>query len=96
MVQKACNQRRIQLLQMQLGRRDFKTVCGVFEKELESVGIGLAGIFAGSALNWQALLKECRDMGGDGSHGRPPVKKLSQRCAMLLIKSGTASRYQYV
>lgn len=93
-VQEVHDQRRIELLKVQFGRGNFETFAGVFKEEFECVGIGLAGVFAGTALDGQALLKEGRDMGSDWSHGRPPVKKLSQHCAMFFINSGTASRYQ--
>ena len=35
-------------------------------------------------------------MRAEKDHGRPPVKKLWHESAMFLIRSGVASRYQYV
>jgi hypothetical protein len=58
--------------------------------------IGIAGVGAGAPFDGQALLKESRDVWGEQSHGRPPVKKLWHESAISLIKVGVASRYQYV
>jgi hypothetical protein len=58
--------------------------------------IGVAGVGAGAPLDRQALLEEGRDVRGEKDHGRPPVKKLWHESAIFLIRSGVASKYQYV
>src|SRR5437870_7933256 len=58
--------------------------------------IGVAGVGAGTPFDGQALLEEGRDVWGEKDHGRPPAKKLWHESAMFLIRSGVASRYQYV
>jgi hypothetical protein len=65
MFQEVYNHRCIELLQMQSGRGNFETVAGVFEKEFESISIGLTGVFAGTTLNGQALPQKSRYVGSN-------------------------------
>src|SRR5664279_6012664 len=58
--------------------------------------IRVASVGAGAPLDGQALLEEGRDVRGEKDHGRPPLKKLWHESAMFLIRSGVASKYQYV
>src|ERR1039457_2999823 len=66
------------------------------KQEPESMRIGVAGVGAGAPLDRQALLEEGRDVRGEKDHGRPPVKKLWHESAIFRIRSGGASKYQYV
>ncbi len=96
MAQEVDDERRIELLQMQLRRGHLKTAARVFKEELERVRIRVTGVIAGVAFDGKALLQECRDMRCDRCHDRPLATKPSQRSAMFLMSSGVACRYQYV
>jgi hypothetical protein len=58
------------------------------------LGIRITGVSARTAFERESLLKERRDVRGDGSHFLPPTMYASHRSAMLRMSSGTASRYQ--
>src|ERR1035438_2984769 len=95
-VQEVHNERSVQLFQLQLRGRQLDAGAGVFEQKPEGMRIGVASVGAGAPLDGQALLEEGGDVWGEKDHGRPPVKKLWHESAMFLIRSGVASRYQYV
>jgi hypothetical protein len=80
--------------ELQARRRELNTLTGVCQKQLESVGIRITGVSARTAFERESLLKERRDVRGDGSHCLPPAMYASHRSAMLRMSSGTASRYQ--
>jgi hypothetical protein len=52
MVQEVHDERSIQLFQLQLRWRQFEANAGVFEQKPESMRIGVAGVGAGTPLDW--------------------------------------------
>src|SRR5215831_3548103 len=81
---------------LELGRRRFQPLARVVQQHLEGIGVGVTGIDAGVALKCEALLEEGTNVRCYGGHDMPPVRYASARSAMLHIRAGTASRYQYV
>jgi hypothetical protein len=75
-LQECQHERRVDVLQVQLGRRDLELRRGVLKKQSERVGVGLAGMDAGAALVWQALTQECCDVWGQWSHAAPPCSTI--------------------
>ena len=69
MIQKRDYQRRINLLQVQFRWGDLQTVTGVFEEQLERIGIGVANVVARMAFDGQALPQESRDVRCNRCHG---------------------------
>ena len=94
MLQERDDQGRIDLLEVQRGRRDVQLRTRIGQQQLERVRVRVRGVRTGAALKWEALLKERAEMWRQRCHGRPPMTKRSQRSAMSVISSGTASRYQ--
>src|SRR5450830_144777 len=75
MAQEVDNQLRINLLKIQLRRWNFENATGIFQEQLEGIGIRLTGIDAGTAFNWKALLEKRRDMWRDRCHDCTPATK---------------------
>jgi hypothetical protein len=96
MIQEVHDQRSVDMLELQLRWWNVHRSAGVFKEKPERVGVGVAGVGAGTSLDGQALLKKSCDVRCDENHGRSPVKKLWVESAMDLIKSGVACKYQYV
>ena len=72
MIQKLENQRRINLLQIQLGWCGLQAMAGIFKEKLKSVCIGVAGVAAGMTFDGQTLLEKGCDMRCNEDRGRPP------------------------
>ncbi len=72
-LQERQHERRIDVLQVQLRRRDLESRRRVLKQQSECVGVGLAGMEAGAALVWQPLTQEGRDMGSQGRHDETPL-----------------------
>ena len=90
------HQRRVDLLQVQLGWRDVETRAGEFKEQLERICIRVRRVGAGTAFEGKAVLEEGGEVWRERRHGHPPVTKRSHWSATACINSGTASRYQYV
>ncbi len=96
MIEKGEDHWRIHLLEIQLGWLSLETSTGKLQQQFKGICIRFARIVTGSALQWQTLLEECRDMRCNRGHDIAPAKNDSQQSAIPFNSSGVASRYQYV
>ena len=72
--QKLDHQRRVQLLELELRRRDTQLAAREFEEKLERVRVRVAGMIAGTLLDGKALGRRLKTLGGsprkrDGTRG---------------------------
>src|SRR5215472_8718646 len=98
-VQKRRDQRRIDLLKVQLGRCLMYALLGELQELAKGVTIRTDGVGARLALLHQALGKETLQQGREaqgGIHGLPSFQRCSSRCIASRINSGQALRYQNV
>jgi hypothetical protein len=94
--QELANQCRIKLFQQQRRRRDLELFSRELEQQLKAVGIGIAGMLAGTTVVSEILAEEGLDVRCDQRHDGSPQMKVSAALAMSRSRSGVASRYQYV
>ena len=92
------DQRGVDLLEVQAGRRPIETLLRERQELTERVPIGTDGVGARLALLHQALSEEALQQGSEArcaTHDRPSQRRSSRRMASP-INSGEASRYQCV
>ena len=96
MIQECHHQRGIDMLELEIRRRDSEAQAGESEKELERVCIGIAGVLACAAFQGKPFTEKGGDMRRDGIHGVPPSSLLWQASAIPAMRWGVAWMYQYV
>jgi hypothetical protein len=89
------DQRRIQLLDLDLAWFDVQPVRREADQKLEAVGVGFASVLAGFPLARQMLAQECGEMRSQRGHAAAPQCNASPAAAICPIKIGVACRYQY-
>jgi hypothetical protein len=98
MVQEGDDQRCIDLLELQIGRRGMQALLGELEKQSKRVSIGANRVRTGLALLHQALCEEPLEQCGETdrrAHDRT-VQRRSNRAIASRINAGALSRYHCV
>ena len=75
MLQECQDERRVEPLDLDLGRLDLEPTGGEAEQELEALRIGLAGMLACPALLGQMLAQEAAEIGSERGHAAPPMQQ---------------------
>ena len=96
MVQEIEDQRCIDMLHGQSRGCHLEARAGVSQEQFERIRVGVTRVLARATFERQALFEKGGDMWGEWDHDIPPVATRSACSAMFRIRSGTASRYQYV
>ena len=68
---------------------------GELEQELKRIGVAIAGMVAGTALQRQTFTEKGAHVGRNRCHMFSSLKKASH-CAMLPSSCGVLDKYQYV
>ena len=85
MSEKGQDERRIEVLEVEVGRGDLQPVRREGEEKLERVGIAVDGVRTHTPIDGEALSEPGGDMRRDGDHGAPPRSRASQASAMSVI-----------
>jgi hypothetical protein len=96
MVQEAHHQWGIEMLELEIRRRDSEPYAGEPEKKLEGVCVGITSVLACAAFQGKPFTEKGCDMGRDGIHGSLPSSLARQASEIPAIRWGVAWMYQYV